>query len=108
MPAEGGGLWGTITEQFASSMSLDDALDPRNLLCYEMNGEDLPEKDGFPVQLRQIAPGWYRVADVKWLTRIEVPGPTDRHAGEFHGARLRDHPPARSNATAIRSGPSAP
>ena len=60
-------------------MSLDDALDPRNLLCYEMNGEPLPHKNGFPVRL--IAPGWYGVANVKWLTRIEVRD--QRHAGNF-------------------------
>ena len=77
-PDAGGGLDLTITEQFARSMSLDDALDPRNLLCYEMNGEPLPEKNGFPI--RPIA-GWYGVANVKWLTRIEVRD--QRHAGNF-------------------------
>jgi DMSO/TMAO reductase YedYZ molybdopterin-dependent catalytic subunit len=35
-----------------------------------MNGEPLPPEHGFPVRL--IAPGWYGVANVKWLTRIEV------------------------------------
>ena len=75
----GGGLDLTITEQFARSMSIDEALDPRNLLCYEMNGEPLPHKNGFPVRL--IAPGWYGVANVKWLTRIEVRN--QRHAGNF-------------------------
>ena len=69
----------TITERFARTMSLDEALDPRNLLCYEMNGEPLPHKNGFPVRL--IAPGWYGVANVKWLTRIEVRD--QRHAGNF-------------------------
>jgi DMSO/TMAO reductase YedYZ molybdopterin-dependent catalytic subunit len=78
-PDAGGGLDLTITEQFARSMSLDDALDPRNLLCYEMNGEPLPKKNGFPIRL--IAPGWYGVANVKWLTRIEVRN--QRHAGNF-------------------------
>jgi DMSO/TMAO reductase YedYZ molybdopterin-dependent catalytic subunit len=73
----GGGL--TVPERYARSMSLDDALDPRNLLCYEMNGEPLPHKNGFP--LRLIAPGWYGVANVKWLTRIEVRN--QRHAGNF-------------------------
>ena len=64
--------WGelTITEQFARSMALDDAMDPNNLLVYEMNGEPLPNLNGFPVRL--IAPGWYGIANVKWLTRIEV------------------------------------
>ncbi len=60
----------TITEQFARSMTLQDALNPENLLCYRMNGGPLPPEHGFPVRL--IAPGWYGVANVKWLTRIEV------------------------------------
>ncbi len=60
----------TITEQFARSVALADALNPDNLLAYEMNGEPLPNLNGYPVRL--IAPGWYGVANVKWLTRIEV------------------------------------
>ncbi len=60
----------TVTEQFARSMSLADALAADNLLAYEMNGEDLPSLHGYP--LRLIAPGWYGVANVKWLTRIEI------------------------------------
>ena len=51
-------------------MTLDDAMNPDNLLCYEMNGVPLPRSHGFPVRL--IAPGWYGVANVKWLTHIEV------------------------------------
>jgi len=60
----------TVTEHFARSMSLQEALAPENLLAYEMNGEPLPPLHGFP--LRLIAPGWYGVANVKWLTGIEV------------------------------------
>jgi DMSO/TMAO reductase YedYZ molybdopterin-dependent catalytic subunit len=79
VPDGAGGLDLTITEQFARSMSLEDALSPENLLCYEMNGAPLPKEHGFPVRL--IAPGWYGVANVKWLTRIEI---TDqRFAGRF-------------------------
>jgi len=59
-----------MPQNFARSMSLTDALDPRNLLCYEMNGEPLPQTHGFP--LRLIAPGWYGIANAKWLQRIEV------------------------------------
>src|SRR3954447_19024032 len=69
----------TITEQFARSMSLEEALNGDNLLCYEMNGVPLPREHGFP--LRLIAPGWYGVANVKWLTPIEVIDP--RYAGRF-------------------------
>src|SRR3954449_5248806 len=69
----------TITEQFARSMSLEEALNGDNLLCYEMNGAPLPREHGSP--LRLIAPGWYGVANVKWLTRIEVMD--QRYAGRF-------------------------
>jgi DMSO/TMAO reductase YedYZ molybdopterin-dependent catalytic subunit len=78
-PDTEGGLDLTITEQFARSMSLEQALNRDNLLCYEMNGEPLPPEHGFPVRL--IAPGWYGVATVKWLTRIEVVD--HRYAGRF-------------------------
>jgi DMSO/TMAO reductase YedYZ molybdopterin-dependent catalytic subunit len=60
----------TMHQNFARSMSLAEAMSPDNLLCYEMNGADLPVPNGAP--LRLIAPGWYGVANVKWLTRIEV------------------------------------
>jgi DMSO/TMAO reductase YedYZ molybdopterin-dependent catalytic subunit len=75
----GGGLDLTITERFARSMSLEDAMKADNLLCYEMNGAPLLREHGFPVRL--IAPGWYGVANVKWLTRIEVR--ESRYQGRF-------------------------
>ena len=60
----------TFKQNFARSMSLADAMAPDNILAYEMNGEPLPEPNGFP--LRLIAPGWYGIANAKWLKRIEV------------------------------------
>ncbi|MEZ4866585.1 MAG: sulfite oxidase [Caldilineaceae bacterium] len=60
----------TVTQNFARSMSLVEAMHPDNLLCYAMNDEPLPARNGFP--LRLIAPGWYGIANVKWLQRIEV------------------------------------
>lgn len=57
-------------QNFARSMSLAEAMDPKNILCYEMNGTPLPPDNGFP--LRLIAPGWYGIANAKWLKRIEV------------------------------------
>ena len=68
-----------MPQNFARSMSLADAMNPNNLLCYEMNGAPLPQRNGFP--LRLIAPGWYGVANVKWLERIEL-WPR-RYAGRF-------------------------
>jgi DMSO/TMAO reductase YedYZ molybdopterin-dependent catalytic subunit len=79
VPDGAGALDLTITEQFARSMSIEDALNRDNLLCYDMNGAPLPPEHGFP--LRLIAPGWYGVANVKWLNRIEVVD--QRYAGRF-------------------------
>ena len=54
-------------------------MDANLLLAYEMNGEPLPKAHGAP--LRLIAPGWFGIANVKWLDRIEV-WPR-RYAGRF-------------------------
>ena len=66
-------------QNFARSMSVEDAMNPDNILCYEMNGKPLPQANGFPVRL--IVPGWYGVANVKWLKRIEVRD--SRYMGPF-------------------------
>lgn len=66
---------------FARSMSIDDAMNPANLLCYEMNGSPLPAANGFPVRL--IVPGWFGICNVKWLRRIELRD--TRYLGRFMG-----------------------
>ncbi len=80
-----------MKENFARSMSLSEAMEPANLLCYEMNGAPLPKPNGHP--LRLIAPGWYGIANVKWLTRIEVRA--SRYEGTFMATRyvtVREEP----------------
>jgi DMSO/TMAO reductase YedYZ molybdopterin-dependent catalytic subunit len=62
---------------FARSLPMDKALDPDTVLAVRMNGELLEPSHGAPVRL--LVPGWYGVASVKWLRRIEV---LDR---PFHG-----------------------
>ena len=52
-----------FTANFARSMSIDDAMNPANLLCYEMNGSPLPAANGFPARL--IVPGWFGVANLR-------------------------------------------
>ena len=68
-----------MRQNFARSLSIADAMRPENLLCYEMNGAPLPKGNGFPVRL--IVPGWYGIANVKWLKRIEVRD--TRYMGRF-------------------------
>lgn len=57
-------------QNFARSLARQDALSEDVLLAYEMNGEPLSVAHGAP--LRLIVPGWFGVAWVKWLNRIEV------------------------------------
>ena len=68
-------------QNFARSLSRDDALGEDVILAYEMNGEPLEQKHGAPVRL--VVPGWYAVAWVKWLDRIEVHD--RRFMGRFMG-----------------------
>jgi hypothetical protein len=57
-----------VTQHFARSMSLEDAKNSEAMLAWEMNGVDLTHPHGAPIRL--IVPGWYGVANVKWLDRI--------------------------------------
>ncbi|MBU6398898.1 MAG: molybdopterin-dependent oxidoreductase [Verrucomicrobia bacterium] len=57
-------------QHFARSLALGDARREDVLLAYEMNGEPLPAAHGAP--LRLVVPGWFGIAWVKWLTRIEL------------------------------------
>ena len=57
-------------QNFARSMSLEHVNELGPILAYEMNGEPLPVAHGFPVRL--IVPGWYGIAQVKWLEQIEL------------------------------------
>jgi DMSO/TMAO reductase YedYZ molybdopterin-dependent catalytic subunit len=55
---------------FARSLPVAKAMHPDTLLAFRMNGELLDSNHGYP--LRLFVPGWYGVASVKWLRRIEV------------------------------------
>ncbi len=57
-------------QNFARSLSLGDAMRDDILLAYEMNGRPLEMDHGAP--LRLIVPGWFGIAWVKWLSRIEL------------------------------------
>lgn len=46
------------------------AMNENILVAWAMNGSLLPPQNGFP--LRLVVPGWYGMASVKWLKRIEV------------------------------------
>lgn len=85
-------FWGADTKEeeirkkkfkvhFGRSLSREDALREDLTLAYELDGKPLPFNHGFPVRL--VVPGWYGIAWVKWLTRIEVMD--RRFMGRFMG-----------------------
>lgn len=61
---------GEYEQQFARAMSVEEAMRAEAILAYEMNGEALPVVHGAP--LRLVVPGWYGIANVKWIERIEL------------------------------------
>jgi DMSO/TMAO reductase YedYZ molybdopterin-dependent catalytic subunit len=59
-----------VQQQFARSITLENAMKPEPLLAYALNGQPLHRDHGFPI--RVIMPGWYGVANVKWLSEIHL------------------------------------
>ncbi len=55
---------------FRRSLPVDQAVLDVALLAWDMNGEPLPDDHGAPLGL--VVPGWYGMASVKWLHRIEA------------------------------------
>jgi DMSO/TMAO reductase YedYZ molybdopterin-dependent catalytic subunit len=55
---------------YERSLTVAEALAGDALLAYDQNGEPLTDEHGGPVRL--LVPGWYGMASVKWLHRIEA------------------------------------
>ena len=60
----------TAADGYSDSISLSLALDPRSLIVYEINGEQLPIPHGFPARL--LVPGLYGMKNGKWLTSLTL------------------------------------
>ncbi len=89
-----------VEQDYQRGMSVADVRSGDLLLAYEMNGQPLPAQHGAPVRL--VAPGWYGMAHVKWLERIEVV--TEPFAG-FQNAtayRVKQHDEPGDPVTRMR------
>jgi DMSO/TMAO reductase YedYZ molybdopterin-dependent catalytic subunit len=64
------GFDGGVEHDYGRSLPAKLALGDDVLLVTAMNGQPLLPQHGFP--LRLIVPGWYGMASVKWLNRIDV------------------------------------
>ena len=64
------GVINKVDQQFGRSLPREKALSPEAFLAYNLNGEPLTRHQGFP--LRLLVPGWYGVAQVKWLSELHI------------------------------------
>lgn len=69
------GVEDDVEQPYRRSLTIDQATRDDVLLAYELSSgshppRPLPPQHGFPVRL--LVPGWYGMASVKWLTRIEA------------------------------------
>ncbi|HEY4364129.1 MAG TPA: molybdopterin-dependent oxidoreductase [Bryobacteraceae bacterium] len=74
-----------LEQQFGRSVTLENAMKPEPLIAYAMNGEPLTLNQGFPVRL--MMPGWYGVANVKWLSEVHLQ--EDRYLGNYQARWYR-------------------
>jgi DMSO/TMAO reductase YedYZ molybdopterin-dependent catalytic subunit len=70
-------------DNYTDTIPIEKALDPTTILAWQMNGEDLPDRHGYP--LRAIVPGYFGEKHVKWLTGIDLLGPDAKGFYEAQG-----------------------
>jgi sulfane dehydrogenase subunit SoxC len=64
------GVEGGVAQAYQRSLTLAQARRDGVVLAYALNDGPLPPQHGAPVRL--LVPGWYGMASVKWLCRIEA------------------------------------
>jgi DMSO/TMAO reductase YedYZ molybdopterin-dependent catalytic subunit len=74
-----------LDQQFGRSLNREKALSPEPFLAWGLNGEPLTKHQGSP--LRLLVPGWYGVANVKWLSEIHVQ--EDAYLGKYQARWYR-------------------
>ena len=102
---------------YTHDVSFEKAMEDTTLLAYEMNGEPLPDRNGYPA--RVLVPGYYGEGSAKWVTRIEVfehhvqdhyygkQGwkPRDVHTvSRFDPARFAPAPPKKAEKVPFKRG----
>jgi sulfite dehydrogenase len=80
------------TPDFRKALNIDHALNGEPMLAWDMNGEELPFLNGYPLKL--IVPGYYGSYWVKHLSEIEIiDHDFEGHDAHFmtHGYRIPDN-----------------
>jgi DMSO/TMAO reductase YedYZ molybdopterin-dependent catalytic subunit len=75
----------TIDVPFGRSLNREQVTTLEPLLAYALDGEPLSKHQGSP--LRLMVPGWYGVANVKWLSQIHIQ--QDAYLGKYQARWYR-------------------
>jgi DMSO/TMAO reductase YedYZ molybdopterin-dependent catalytic subunit len=78
--------------KFMKPLDIDHARDGQVIVAFQMNGDQLPLLNGFPVRL--VVPGWYSDYWIKMLADIEVLDAPDDNYFEKVAYRVPDTPHA--------------
>lgn len=98
------GVQGDEVQYYQRSLAVDEATRDEVLLAYEMNGRPLEPQHGFP--LRLLVPGWYGMASVKWLHRVEAvaePFQGYQMVGSYRYSQTKDDPGEPVTTIRVRS-----
>jgi DMSO/TMAO reductase YedYZ molybdopterin-dependent catalytic subunit len=74
-----------IDVPFGRSLNREKALSGEPFLAWALNGQPLSKHQGAP--LRLIVPGWYGVANVKWLSQVHIQ--EDAYLGKYQARWYR-------------------
>lgn len=78
-----------VEHNFGRSLSLEQIQSMDVMLVHGMNGQPLLPQHGAP--LRLLVPGWYGMASVKWLSRIEAINTAYQGFQQVRTYRYREH-----------------
>jgi len=81
------GIEGGVTQTYERSLPMSEALSGDAILAWGIGNVALPPQHGFP--LRLVVPGWYGMANVKWLQRITVLDAPFHGYQQVQGYRIR-------------------
>jgi len=74
-----------IDVPFGRSLNREKALSGEPFLAWALNGQPLSKHQGAP--LRLLVPGWYGVANVKWLSQVHIQ--EDAYLGKYQARWYR-------------------
>jgi len=75
----------TVEQQYGRSMTREQMQASDAFLAWALNGEPLSRHQGSP--LRLLVPGWYGMANVKWLAQVHAQ--EDAYLGKFQARHYR-------------------